>query len=62
MTDMNMSDASSQGSSTTSGIKDAAGQTYQEVRTKALDAVSRTTVPETMLPLEPSMAWWKCSP
>jgi hypothetical protein len=47
MTDMNTSDANSQGfsqgSSTTSGLKDAAGQTYQEVRSKALDAVSRTT-------------------
>ena len=43
MTDSNMSDSSRQGSSMTSDLKDAAGQTYEDVRTKALDAVSRTT-------------------
>jgi hypothetical protein len=43
MTDSNMSDATRQGSSTTSGLSEAGRETYQQVKSKAMDAVSRTT-------------------
>jgi ElaB/YqjD/DUF883 family membrane-anchored ribosome-binding protein len=43
MTDSNMSDATRQGTSTTGSLSEAGRETYQQVKSKAYDAMSRTT-------------------